>query len=112
MQPEALVQEQLDAYNAHDIDRFLAVYSEDVKVIRHPSAKVTIHGKKQLREFYVNHRFNLPKLHAELVSRMIHGNKVIDQECVTGLVEDVIEVIAIYEIVGEHITTIWFLDKD
>ena len=35
--PEQAVQHQLDAYNAHDLPRFLEVYEDDVVVYRLPS---------------------------------------------------------------------------
>ena len=35
--PEVVVQRQLDAYNAHDLQRFLEVYAEDVEVWRMPA---------------------------------------------------------------------------
>lgn len=42
MSPEAAVQHQLEAYNARDPVRFLAVYSEDVRLYRLPAAEPAI----------------------------------------------------------------------
>jgi len=39
LDPVAVVQRQLDAYNARDLPRFLAEYSENVRVYRLPSAE-------------------------------------------------------------------------
>jgi hypothetical protein len=75
--PEAPVQRQLDAYNARDLARFVAEYADDVKVYRPPQAEPVLDGKPALAAHYANHRFNLPHLHAEVVSRMVFGNKVI-----------------------------------
>jgi hypothetical protein len=110
MKPSEVAQQQLDAYNARDIDAFCAAYSASIRVVRHPSGKVTINNLDELRSFYVNERFNLPDLHADLVSRIALGNKVIDYERITGLSDGVVEVVAIYAIENDLIQTIWFLE--
>ena len=110
--PVWLVQEQLEAYNARDIDRFVAVYAEDVKAYRMPSPEPVLSGKQQFRDHYLAKRFNIPTLHAELVNRIALGNKVIDHERVRGLGDAVIEVAALYEIRDSLIQTVWFLDVD
>jgi hypothetical protein len=42
------------------------------------SHRVAIVGKEAFGEFYATQRFNHVGLHAELVSRMVLGSKVID----------------------------------
>lgn len=106
--PEQLVQRQVDAYNARDLARFVATFHEDVQVYRMPSQEPSISGKAKLGEFYATQRFNLPKLHAEIVKRIVLGNKVIDQERVTGVREQAMEVVAVYEVVGGLIRNVWF----
>jgi hypothetical protein len=46
--PEAVVQAQLDAYNAHDLVAFVAAYTEDVQLFEHPS-KLLASGSVSLR---------------------------------------------------------------
>ena len=108
MNPVDPVQRQLDAYNAHDLERFVAQYSDDVRVFRPPAAEPTLSGKRAFAEHYARNRFTLPALHAEVVNRMVCGNKVVDHERITGLGPDVVEAIAVYEIEGELIRTVWF----
>jgi hypothetical protein len=108
MRAADLVQQQLEAYNAHDLEKFLAVYSETVETFRMPSTEPAISGKAQLREFYATNRFNVPQLHAELLSRMVMGNKVVDHERVTGLRDAAFEVVCIYEVMGGLIQRVWF----
>ena len=107
--PAAFAQRQLDAYNARDIDRFVVEYTEDVVVFRLPAPEPIIQGKQSLREHYAQNRFNLPELHAELVNRMVFGNKVIDQELVTGVPGAPLEVAAIYEVTASGISKVWFV---
>lgn len=87
MKPECVVQRQLDAYNAKDLQAFLACYRDDVKLYRPPAAEPVIDGKAALATHYAEHRFNRPLLSAALVSRMVVGHKVIDHELVVGLGE-------------------------
>ena len=35
--PEAVVQQQLDAYNARDIDALIAIYAADAQMFEHPA---------------------------------------------------------------------------
>ena len=108
MAPEEVVQRQLDAYNARDLQRFLAEYSDDVKIFRPPATAPALGGKPVLGEYYAAHRFNLVGLHAEIVNRMVLGNKIIDHERITGVREQPFEVAAVYEVVDGRIRTAWF----
>ena len=75
--PEAIVQAQLEAYNARDLNAFLATYAEDAELFEHPS-KLLASGMAQLRERYAA-RFADPILHALVLKRIVMGNFVIDQ---------------------------------
>ena len=108
MDPTALAQEQLDAYNDHDLVRFLACYSEGIRVFRMPATEPAITGKAAFGEFYRTQRFNLPALHADLLGRIAFGNKVIDHERIVGLGDKPVEATAVYEAKDGLITTVWF----
>lgn len=107
--PEGFAQRQLDAYNDRDLARFVKEYAEDVVAFRLPDTTPFLVGRAALSEHYRKNRFNLPTLHAELVNRMVFGNKVIDQERVTGVGDTVMEVAAIYEVSPAGITKVWFV---
>ena len=107
--PEPFAQRQLEAYNARDLGRFIREYTEDVVVYRLPDTKPAIVGRDALAAFYRDNRFNLPELHATLVNRMVFGNKVIDQERVTGVAGAPLEVAAIYEVTERGISRVWFV---
>jgi hypothetical protein len=102
-----VVQEQLEAYNARDIDRFVATYSDQVRIFRMPATDPAISGKAQLTEVYVK-RFSSPSLHADILARMVLGNKVIDHERVRGIREVPVEAVAVYEVESGLIQTVWF----
>ena len=107
MTPADIVQRQLEAYNARDLERFAATYADDVTIYRMPATEPAIRGMPQLREVYRN-RFSSPSLHAEILARIVLGNKVIDHERVVGIRETPLEALAVYEVEGDLIRTVWF----
>jgi hypothetical protein len=107
--PEAVVQRQLDAYNARDIDALMATYADDVQHFEHPSALLA-DGAAQVRARQ-QVRLQEPNLHAKLLNRMVMGNTVIDHERVTRTFPEgtgSIELIARYEVQGNTIAKAWF----
>ena len=106
------IQRQVDAYNSHDLDRFVSAYAESILIYRMPATEPSISGKVQLSEFYATQRFNLPELRAEIVNRIVLGNKVIDHERIWGIRDGTIEVAAIYEVVGDLISRVWFFPPE
>jgi hypothetical protein len=107
--PAAFAQRQLDAYNDRDLERFVREYTDDVEVYRLGAPEPFLKGKAALAEHYARNRFNLPGLHAEVVNRMVFGNKVIDQERISGVQDTVMEVAAIYEVTPAGIAKAWFV---
>jgi hypothetical protein len=108
--PEAVVQAQLAAYNARDLNAFLATYADDAQLFEHPS-KLLAGGLAQLRERYAA-RFAEPNLHAVVVKRIVMGDYVIDHETVTRTFPEgtgTQDAIAMYEVQGMHITRVWFV---
>ena len=107
--PESVVQRQLDAYNARDIDALMATYAQDAQIFEHP-ATLLADGAAQIRERQAV-RLREPNLHAALVQRMVMGNLVIDHEKVTRTFPEGtgrIEMVAIYEVRQGKIARAWF----
>jgi hypothetical protein len=108
MRPIDIVQQQLEAYNARDLQGFLELFAEEVEVWRMPANLPSLLGRAALGEFYANERFNRPQLHAELVNRIALGDTVVDHERVSGIRETPFEVIAVYRVSGGLIQSVWF----
>jgi len=106
-----VVQRQVDAYNARDLDRFVACYGSGIRIFRLPSLEPAISGIAQLTDVY-RARFSVPELHAEILARIVLGNKVIDHERVVGIREHPVEAVAVYEVASERIQTVWFFFPD
>jgi len=86
MLPEEIVQKQLDAYNARDINTFVACHAHNA----------------QLYSFS----------YSKLIHRIVLGNKVIDHEEITGRKGiEILEFIAIYEVDDTSIIKAYFMRK-
>lgn len=107
MDPVDVVQEQLDAYNARDLERFVACYADDVRIFRPPATAPAIVGLAALAEYYRTHRFNLPGLRADLVNRMVLGRRVVDHERISGVRDGPFEAVVVYAVAGHRIETVW-----
>lgn len=97
--PEAVVQRQLDAYNARDLDAWLATYSEDAEqFLLHAGPLAS--GREAIRSRMLE-RFADPALHAQLLSRISMENLVVDHEVVTRTFPDglgTVEMLCIYQV--------------
>jgi putative hydrolase of HD superfamily len=107
--PETIVQAQLDAYNARDIEAFVACWAPDAKYYAFPDTLLAS-GTAAFRERHVT-RFQEPNLHGRLITRMSVGTMVVDHETVTRNFPDGpghLDVIAIYEVEAGLIVRAWF----
>ena len=110
--PEILVQQQLNAYNAKNIDAFLAPYSDDVTLYNFPN-EIIGQGKEAITPGYRRFFSANPNLHCEIVERILLGNTVIDHERVTGLANGkTIDAVAIYKIEHNKISKVYFIRKN
>ena len=105
---EDVVNIQLDAYNARDIDKFVATYSEDIEIYN-SKGELTMKGHEQLRKRYDALFKNTPNLHCRIVNRIKINNKVIDNENV-NMNERIVEAVAIYEVTDGKIKKVTFID--
>jgi hypothetical protein len=106
--PAALVQRQLNAYNARNIEAFMEPYADDVEFYDYPD-KLLGKGKDALRKVYAAIFNKFAPLHCELKGRMVQGNVVIDNERVTGIGNNVIKGIVIYNIENNKIKKVYIV---
>ena len=102
--PLAVVQAQLDAFNARDIDALMRAYAPDAEQFALHGERLA-HGHDQIRPRYIA-RFTEPDLHARLLSRLVMGNFVTDLELITrNFPEGVgtLEMLCVYEVVDGRI---------
>jgi RimJ/RimL family protein N-acetyltransferase len=104
--PEGIVQRQLQAYNDHDLEAFLATYTQDATIFRMPASSPTMSGHAAIAQVYAK-VFALPGRHAQILSRTVLGNKVVDHERVTADGAPPLEALAVYEVRDERIASVW-----
>lgn len=96
---EAIVQRQLEAYNARDLEAWLSTYAPDARQYElHGGVLASGHSEMRAR---MAARFEEPHLHATLLSRAVMGNVVVDHERVTRTFPEgkgSVEMLCIYEV--------------
>lgn len=107
--PVVLVQEQVNAYNARNIEAFLAPYTDSIAIYDQTSGKLLMQGKEQMRKRYAGIFEKATELHCQVVNRIVMGNTVIDHERITGMGEKPIEAVAVYTIANGKIVKVSFI---
>jgi hypothetical protein len=108
--PEHVVQRQLDAYNARDLDAWVCTYAPDARQFEYPDTLLA-RGREEIRSRAVS-RFAEPNLHARLLRRVVLGEMVIDYESVTRTFPEGpgrIELICMYQVRAGAIVTASFV---
>ncbi|MBX9785588.1 MAG: amidohydrolase family protein [Chitinophagaceae bacterium] len=106
--PELLAEQQLVAYNARNIDAFLAPYADSVELYDY-NGKLMSKGKEQMRKEYAQMFAQISQLHCQLINRIVQGNIVIDQESVTGFGPRPLKAVAIYTVKDGKIVKVEFV---
>jgi hypothetical protein len=100
-----VVDRQVEAYNAHDVEAFSAWYEEDIKVWSMEDTHPNINSLSKLKEVY-GKKFENPALHVEISNRITMGSYVIDHEKIQGAGEKPTEAVVIYLVRGNRIQTV------
>lgn len=102
--PLAVVQAQLDAFNAKDIEALMRTYAPNAEQFALHGERLA-QGHDELRPRYMA-RFEEPDLFARLLSRTVIGNIVTDLELITRNFPEglgTLEMLCIYEVVDGRI---------
>ena len=108
--PAAVVQAQVEAYNAHDIATFASCYADNVTVTDLAGKRPVIKGTEALKHGYAFLATAPKAFHVTIVQRVVNGPIVVDQERVWGLPPDKRQpdAIAVYEVRDGKIQNVWF----
>ena len=79
-----LIDGEIAAYRARNLDEFLSFYSADA-VIRDGDGNVLVKGELEMREYYGTLFRSSPDLRLEIPRRIEFGDYVIDEELVDGI---------------------------
>jgi hypothetical protein len=109
MSRQAVVQGQLDAYNAQDLETFVTFFDDEI-TISDLNAAPNLTGLDAYRLRHEGLFAQFPQNRAELLSRIVVGDTVIDHERVFRSPEATpFEVAAIYSFVGDKIARVDFV---
>lgn len=107
----ATVQRSVDAYNAHDIERFATEYADDAEIVDTIGGNVLIRGKAQLKEHYGALFRRHPNARTEILSLRVQGDHhVLDRERASGAGQPFESEIQ-YEIKDQLIVRVWVPPK-
>ena len=108
--PEDVVQAQVDAYNAHDIEAFALCYADDITIHDLSGRTPPVKGIPALKKDYAFLTTAPKAFRVEIVRRITSGRIVVDHERVLGLDKDkgAPEAIAIFEVKDGKIKNVWF----
>jgi hypothetical protein len=96
------VEAQVDAYNAGDLDGFLACYSPDI-VLSDGAGEVVVSGIHAMRAEFSQLFGASPDLHADILSRIDVGAYVILEERIDGYGGEPIRGVMVYHVAGDRI---------
>jgi len=105
--PEAILQRQVNAYNARNIDAFMNTYADDIELYDFPG-KLSSKGKEEMRKGYEDLFKNVTNLYCEIENRIVIGNKIIDKEKVR-VGTKTIHAVAVYEVEKGKIKKVTFI---
>jgi len=104
----AVVAENLAAYNARDIEGFMASFADNVEIWDQQSGALVMQGRAQVRRAYADVFANSPLLHSRVVHRSVVGAVVVDHEIVTGRHGGDAEVLISYLVLAGRIVRVWW----
>jgi hypothetical protein len=109
LSPAGTVQKQLEAFNAHDLEGFLALYADDLEVAEVPAAAAGSRTKAWLRELYAERFRTSPDLHASAEAQLVSGTFVIQKERIKGRAgqSGALDVVVIYQVKAGKIVGLW-----
>lgn len=108
--PEVVVQRQIEAFNAHDLEAFLTAFGEDLEMAALPDGPGGASGKARLRELYAERFRRNPDLRATVLDRMVSGTSVIQRERISGRAGKApLEATVIYQVKAGAIRRMWTL---
>lgn len=108
--PAEVVQAQVDAYNAHDLEAFAACYADDAQVIDLSGKRPDVTGQAALKKAFAFLDRVPREFGVDIVKRVVNGSVVIDLEHLHGLPEGKSrpDSFAVYEVRGGKIARLWF----
>jgi hypothetical protein len=107
-----VVDAQIEAYRAKDVERFLSHYADDASVVLFDGTPMFA-DKQAMREQYGKLFADSPDLRLTVASRMTAGDFVVDEEHVSGIhfadMPTEMTALSVYQVTNEKITRLMLL---
>ena len=103
-----VVDRQIEAYNARDIDAFIACYAADA-LVEDGHSNVLMHGVDAIRARYEAFFREFPSLHCEIKQRIAVGAWAVDQEEITGSEPAPVAAVVAYHVTDDLIDRVLLL---
>jgi hypothetical protein len=112
MTAAAVIDAQIEAYRARDLDRFLSFFAHDV-VVTNFDGVVLMDGVEAMRDHYAPLFADSPDLTVEITSRIEAGSFVVDLEHLEGFhmapYPESFDAGCVYRVAGDKIAAMKFL---
>ena len=105
--PEETVQATLDAYNAHDLEAYLALFAPEA-AFGQLGGRTLLDGREAMRGFYTQMFAARPSIRCRSVERTAMGPYVVDQQEISGEGGPPMEAVMIHEIRDGLVRHIWY----
>ena len=108
---ESVIERQIGFYNNHDLEGFISTYHDDIEIFNLNDSSLILRGKDGLSQRY-REKFEVLKVQAKIVNRMIIADKIIDHEHITSAgLSEIKKAVVIYQIENGLIRKVWIINE-
>jgi hypothetical protein len=104
--PLEVVNKRMDFYNQHNLEEFIKLYSDSVKIYTYPD-KLLASAKSNLISIF-KPKFLSKSVQVKIITQITNGNYVVNQEIVTESGMDT-KYVSIYEVINGFISSVRFV---
>ncbi len=105
--PEAVVQANIDAYNAHDLEAYVATYTP-AATFGQLGGRVLLDSRDAMTGFYKQFFEARPTVRCEIKQRSVLGPFVIDLQEISGDDQPPMQAMLIQEVREGRISKVWY----
>ncbi len=105
--PLETVEATVAAYNAHDLDAYLALFTPEA-TFGQLGGRVLLDSREAMRGFYSQFFAARTSVQCESIERTAVGPFVLDRQVVSGGGQPALEAVLLHEVRGGLVTRIWY----
>ena len=105
--PEAVVQANVDAYNAHDLDAYIATFTP-AATFGQLGGRTLLDSRDAMKGFYKQFFEARPTVRCEIKQRSVMGPFVVDLQEISGDDQPGLQALVLSEVREGRITKVWY----